>query len=41
VTIHRDEKRLTVKLAAPAGTSGKVILPDGKTFEAGPGESAF
>jgi hypothetical protein len=41
VTIHREEKRITVKLTAPAGTKGKVILPDGGTFDAGPGESEF
>ena len=41
ITIHREEKRMTVKLTAPAGTKGKVIFPDGSAFDAGPGESEF
>jgi hypothetical protein len=40
VSIRRGEKT-TVKLDAPPGTSGKVILGGGKSFDAGPGLSQF
>jgi hypothetical protein len=40
VSIRRDEKKITLKLDAPPGTSGRVFLGD-KTFKAAEGASEF
>jgi hypothetical protein len=40
VSIRRTGEKISLKVDAPAGTTGKIVLP-GKTFEAAAGVSQF